>query len=64
MPGFSYVDNRDKREGAVRGLTGGEPASYQPGQAAGTYRQTRESRRGAWQGGDVERGGPSGEQLG
>lgn len=46
MPGSSYVDKRDKREGAVLGLTGGEPASYQQGQPAGAYRQTRESRRG------------------
>lgn len=54
MPGSSYVDKGDKREGAVHSLTGGEP---RPISGA---RQERESRRrrgvGGW-GGDTKRAG-------
>lgn len=48
MPGSSYVDKGDKREGAVHSLTGGEPAPYQREQA-----REREQEEKGWVGGEV-----------
>lgn len=53
MPGSSYVDKGDKREGAVHSLTGGEPAPYQRSQAR---EREQEEKGGGW-GGDMKRAG-------